>query len=260
MKELEPKLTYKMTIAYDGANYCGWQVQLTGLSIQEVIQNAIEKILHKKITVTGSGRTDTGVHALAQIAHFRLQEPIDPYRFQGSLNALLPKEIRIIKIEHAEKKFHARYSPIGKTYLYHLHLNKVRDPFKRLHSLHVKENIDLNLLEEATKVLIGRHDFTSFTNESHKGSASIDPIRTLKRITIVKEPGGIRLELEADGFLYRMVRNIVGTLLEVAKGKYSIKDLQNMLELKDRTKSGKGAPAHGLFLAEVYYPQNNPVS
>ena len=158
-------------------------------------------------------------------------------------------------IEKAPKNFHARYSPIGKTYFYHLHLDRVQDPFKRLHSLHVKKKIDLDLLREATKVLIGTHDFTSFANENHRGSVSIDPIRTLKRISIVEEIGGIRLELEADGFLYRMVRNIVGTLLEVAKGKYSIEDLQQMLMAKDRAKAGKGAPPHALFLAEVYYPK-----
>jgi len=245
--------TYKMTIAYDGTNYCGWQIQPNGISIQELIQKAMATILRKEITIIASGRTDAGVHALGQIAHFHYTEPLDAYRLQGSLNSLLPVDIRIHNIVEAPANFHAQHSPVGKTYHYNVHLDRVQDPFQRLYCLHVKEKIDLNILREAAKIFVGTHDFTSFANEAYKGSAAKDPVRTLRRLDIIDQPGGIRFELEADGFLYKMVRNIVGTLLECAAGKHSIYQVREMLAAKDRRVSGMAAPPQGLFLVFVDY-------
>lgn len=244
---------YKLIITYDGTDYCGWQIQPNGISIQEIIQEKVSIICREKITVIGSGRTDAGVHALGQTANFHAPEIKDLFRFQGSLNSLLPKDIRILSTEEVTKSFHAQYSPIGKIYHYHLHLDHAIDPFKRLYSLHVKEKINLDILKEAALLFLGTHDFTSFANQAHLGSASRDAIRTIKRLDIVEKPGGICLEFEGDGFLYKMVRNIVGTLLEIAAGKYPMEEIPFMLASKDRKKAGQTAPPHGLFLVKVQY-------
>lgn len=245
---------YKLTIAYDGTAYCGWQVQLNGLSIQEIIQETASKISREKITLIGSGRTDSGVHAIGQTANFHCSSIKDVSRFHKSLNALLPADIRILEMKEVSDHFHAQYSAIGKIYHYHLHLDPVLDPFKRLYRLHVREKINLNILKESVLMFLGTRDFTSFANEAHLGSASRDPIRTLKRLDVIEQAGGIRLEFEGDGFLYKMVRNIVGTLLEVAAGKYSKEELPRILAARDRKLAGQTAPSHGLFLMEVQYP------
>lgn len=245
---------YKLTIAYDGTAYCGWQIQPNGIAIQQLIQEKTSILTRIPTTVIGSGRTDAGVHALGQIAHFHSPELKDLYRFHGSLNALLPPDIRILKVEEAPNSFHAQYSATGKTYHYRLHLDRIPNPFKRLYSLHVKEKIRLDLLKAATLPFLGTHDFTSFANEAHKGSASKDAVRTLHRLDIIEEPGGVRLEFTGDGFLYKMVRNIVGTLLEIAAGKRPPDDIPNILEAKDRAAAGQAAAPHGLVLVKVDYP------
>lgn len=250
----EPSYNYKLTIAYDGTNYCGWQVQPNGISIQEIIQEKASVITREEIIIIGSGRTDAGVHAIGQVANFRTASPLDVFRFQGSLNSLLPQDIRVLKTELVHEKFHAQYSPVGKIYHYHVHLGPVSDPFKRLYSLHLKEKIDLNLLRQAAKMFLGKHDFTAFANQSHLGSAARDPIRTIIRLDVIEEQGGVRLEFEGDGFLYKMVRNIVGTLLEIAAGKYSKEEIAVILASRDRKLAGQAVPPHGLFLVKVLYP------
>lgn len=244
---------YKLHISYDGTNYCGWQVQPNGISIQEVIQEKMAIILRQEVSIIASGRTDAGVHALGQVANFHFHEPIDLYRFHGSINGLLPSDIRINSVTEVPLDFHAQYSPKGKTYHYHLHLDRVQNPFRRLYSLHVRENIDLQALKEAAHFFVGTHDFTSFANEAHLGSASRDPVRTLRRLDVIDQEEGVRLEFEADGFLYKMVRNIVGTLLDIGAGKLAKEDLKMILDAKDRRQAGKAAPPHGLFLVHVDY-------
>lgn len=246
-------INYKITIAYDGTRYSGWQVQPNDLSIQACIERAIEVILRNKTTLIGSGRTDAGVHALAQIANFKCAAALNSYRFLGSLNGLLPKDIRVMDMEEAPLTFHSQYSATGKIYHYHLHLDKILDPFKRLYCYHVHEKIDLPLLQQAAALFVGTHDFTSFANEHHKGTASRDPIRTLLRLDVVPQPGGVRLEFEGDGFLYKMVRNIVGILLEISAGKRDIRDIPLIFEARDRKKAGKAVPPEGLFLVKVKY-------
>lgn len=241
-----------MQIAYDGTHYGGWQAQLNSTSIQTLIQNALETVLRVPISLTGSGRTDAGVHALGQIAHFCFED-LDLYKLIFSLNALLPKDIRIHTIELAPDRFHARYDATGKIYRYHLHLNPVMNPFKKLYTFHVREKIDLSLLQQATQLFIGTHDFTSFTNKPNQGSASNGAIRHLKRVDLVTESEGVYLELEANGFLYKMVRNIVGTLLDVAASRIPLANIPTIFSAKDRKKAGFTAPAQGLFLVKVLY-------
>jgi tRNA pseudouridine38-40 synthase len=247
-------LTYKMTIAYDGTNYSGWQTQLNAVSIQSKIEEAIKTLLRHEVRVIGSGRTDAGVHALNQTAHFHCLDPLDLYRFQRSINGILPQDIRVKSTELVPSTFHAQYSATGKIYHYHLCFEKVQSPFQRLYSYQVREKIDLDSLKAAAQLLVGTHDFTSFANEAHLGSASVNPVRNLVRLDVIMEEDGVRLEFEADGFLYKMVRNLVGTLLEIGAGKYSAAEIPSMFKAKDRTKAGKAAPPHGLFLVKVHYP------
>jgi tRNA pseudouridine38-40 synthase len=245
--------TYKMTIAYDGAAYSGWQIQANGTSIQELIQNALSTALRKPTTLHGSGRTDAGVHARGQVAHFTCTESLALSSLQASLNGLLPKDIRILEIAEASPSFHARYSAKGKIYHYDLHLHPIADPFSKEYRYHVPHPVDLTLLEQAASQCIGTHDFTSFSHEAHLGSAAKNPIRTLHRLTLSPIPQGLRLEFEGDGFLYKMVRNLVGTLLDISCGKISIDELSKIFAARDRRKAGRTAPPHALFLTEVKY-------
>lgn len=244
---------YKLTLAYDGTAYCGWQIQPNGVSIQEVLQKNITILTKQPVHVIGSGRTDAGVHALGQVANFYAEFPLELNRFQYSLNSLLPNDIRANSIEEVSLDFHARYSATVKTYHYHLHLGKIQDPFQRLYSTHIYIPIDTARLKNAARLFIGTHDFSSFANEAHKGSAAHDPIRTLYRLDVIENDQNVRLEFEGDGFLYKMVRNIVGLLLEVASGKRPIEDVTAILAAKDRRAAGQAAPAHGLFLIRVDY-------
>ncbi len=244
---------YKLIIAYDGTAYNGWQIQPHSISVQETIQKALSIFLRQEIHIIGSGRTDTGVHALGQVAHFSISDEVDFFRFIASANALLPADIRIKSIEKVPGDFHAQYSAIGKIYHYHLWLDRVQDPFQRLYSTHIHEKIDLDLLKQAAIQFIGTHNFTSFANSAQCGSAARDPVRTLERLDVVPQQGGVRLEFEADGFLYKMVRNITGTLLEVAKGNMAVETIPHLLEIKDRKKAAQAAPPQGLFLMKVLY-------
>ncbi|MGE0670815.1 MAG: tRNA pseudouridine(38-40) synthase TruA [Parachlamydiales bacterium] len=250
------KNTYKLLIAYDGTHYSGWQVQSNGTSIQELIEKALSTALRAPTPIQGSGRTDAGVHAYGQTAHFTHEHPLDLYKLQGSLNGLLPHDIRICSIEEAPADFHARYSATGKIYHYYLHLDPILDPFFKQYRYHVPHRVDLSLLEKAAAQCVGTHDFTSFSHEAHSGSAAKNPVRTIHRLQIVPIPKGIRLEFEGDGFLYKMVRNLVGTLLDISYGKIPLKSLPEIFAAKDRRKAGRTAPPHGLFLIKVNYPNS----
>lgn len=242
-----------MLISYDGTHFCGWQIQPNGVSVQSKIHDALQISLRRPISIIGSGRTDAGVHALGQVAHFEHDEEIDHRRLLAALNGLLPSTIRVRSIEKADSSFHAQYSAIAKTYHYHLYLDSVMDPFKRLYTYQVRRRLDLALLQQAAEAFTGTHDFTTFANDAHAGSASRDPVRTLKRLDIIPEQGGVRLEFEADGFLYKMVRNIVGTLLEVASKKRPLHEIEQLFAVKDRRRAGKAVPPQGLFLVKVDY-------
>ncbi|MDE3046302.1 MAG: tRNA pseudouridine(38-40) synthase TruA [Verrucomicrobiota bacterium] len=247
------KKRYKLTLSYDGTHYSGWQVQSNGISIQSLVQKSLETALRHPIDLTGSGRTDAGVHARGQTAHFDTSASFPLPRLLLSLNALLPPDIRVLRIDEVSPTFHARYTATGKTYHYHLHLDRIADPFTLPYCFHVYDRLTLEDLRRATPLFLGTRDFTSFANEAHRGSASHDPIRTLRRFDVVEQPGGLRLELEADGFLYKMVRNLVGTLLEVARGKIAPADVEAIFAARDRRRAGPAVPPHALFLMQVNY-------
>jgi tRNA pseudouridine38-40 synthase len=243
-------MRFQLTIAYDGTEYAGWQVQSNALSIQTILQKALQTVLRHPIALTGAGRTDAGVHALGQTAHFDTECAIDPDKFRYSVNAILPDDIRLLAIRTVSDDFHARYSAKGKIYHYHIQTGNILDPTKRLYRTPVYGPFDLPSLRSAARHFIGKHDFTSFANH---GSKAFDSIRTLHRLDIVEEEGHITLEFEGDGFLYKMVRNIVGTLLDVAAGRTSPDDIPDLFNQKNRKKAGFCAAAQGLFLIKVIY-------
>ena len=248
-----PLLKYKLLIAYDGTRYGGWQIQLNSVSIQALIEDALKIALRKETAVHASGRTDAGVHAKGQVAHFVTDAAVDLGLLLRSLNGILPDDIRILRVEEADPNFHARYSAVSKEYHYHIHLDWALDPFKRLYAYHHPYPLDIPLMQEASKAFIGTHDFTSFANEASKGSAAKNPVRTLTRLDFIPEPGSLRLEFEGTGFLYKMVRNITGTLLDVGRKKISPSSISSLFDKKDRRQMSSAAPPQGLFLIKVNY-------
>lgn len=244
---------YKLTIAYDGTPFHGWQVQDNAETIQEFIQRALETILRHPVKIIGSGRTDSGVHALGQVAHFHTETEITLYKVLGSLNGLLPPEIRILNLEEVPASFHSQYSTIGKIYRYEIFLDPVLNPFKRGRAWHIPYKIDVEKMIQASRLFLGTHDFTSFANEAHEGTAAKDPIRTLQRIEFIQQDGALSIEFEGDGFLYKMVRNMVGTLVEIGSGKREPNEINEILEKRDRRAAGASAPPQGLFLVKVIY-------
>jgi tRNA pseudouridine38-40 synthase len=246
---------YFLKIAYDGTHFGGWQIQPNAPTIQEAVQQALRILLKKETPVTGQGRTDSGVHALGQAAHFETAEPLELSRFLRSANALLPPAIRLLEVKPVLEEFHARFSSISKTYHYNLATAEVLLPFDRPYRTHFRALVDRHAMRKAAYLFVGTNDFTSFSNEAHRGSCSHDPIRTLKRVDVIDEPDGLRIELEGDGFLYKMCRNIVGTLLDAGQGKLTCDDVKALFAAKDRKKGSTAAPPQGLFLMHVEYPQ-----
>ncbi len=243
--------TIKLTIEYDGTEYLGWQSQPDGKTIQGVLEETLKQITGEKVHVIGSGRTDAGVHALAQVAHFKTESPIDLNSLQRALNSLLPKDVLIKRAEEVDRDFHAQKKARSKVYEYRILNQPLRSVFHRQYSWHIPQKLDEEAMSKAALFLIGEHDFSSFRSS---GTPTKTPVRTVFRAEWKKDRGGIlRFEIEANGFLKQMVRTIVGTLVEVGKGRISPEDFKEILHSKDRKRAGPTAPPHGLFLKEVKY-------
>lgn len=240
----------KLTIQYDGTNYHGWQRQKNALSIQKIIEDNLGRILNHKVTLYASGRTDAGVHALGQVGNFHTTSKLTPDVIKKALNSMLPQDIVITESVEVEEKFHARYQAKSRVYQYLIWNYKIPSPFFRRYSWFVATKLDLVKMQEAGSLLIGRHDFSSFQGANRTESS---PIRKIIKIEIKNIGRFLIFTIEADSFLRHMVRNIVGTLVEVGKGKLSLDDFKKIIISKDRTKAGPAAPAHGLFLREVKY-------
>ncbi|MCB1180663.1 MAG: tRNA pseudouridine(38-40) synthase TruA [Chlamydiia bacterium] len=243
-------LRYKIEIAYDGTDFSGWQLQPNAISIQGLLEKCAQQILSQHIRIIGSGRTDAGAHALGQIAHFDGKLTMGPERFQAGLNALLPKTIRILKVETTTDDFHAQYSAHSKIYHYRISSEPCDNPFTRRYTYRPRTPIDVDQLQKAIPLFIGTHDFTTFANVGGKVK---NRVRTLFRIDLLKEERVLCLAFEGNGFLYKMVRNIVGTLLEVASGKLALEEIPKLFKAKDRRAAPKGAPACGLTLIRINY-------
>ena len=247
------KYTYKLTIAYDGTDFSGWQIQPKGESIQGLLEQAFQTIMKEPCRVIGSGRTDAGVHALGQVAHVSLKKEVDLQRLKLSLNGILPPSVRVRSVERSINSFHAQLSAKTKEYHYHICLDDVVLPFDRPYVWHLRKKIDISLLKKAATHFVGTHDFAAFANAPGKNSKKPSTVRTITRLDVVETPQGLRLEFEGTGFLYKMVRNITGMLVAVASGRRSLSDIAATLHSKDRKKAERAAPAQGLFLVRVTY-------
>lgn len=247
-------MRYKITVEYDGTNLVGWQKQKDGPSVQEFLERAIEGFSHIKTDVFGAGRTDAGVHALGQVAHFDLDSGLSAFKMQESLNALLRElqaPVGVIDCECVDENFHARFSAKGRGYIYRLlnrrgptplRVNRVwRLPFPVL---------DVEMMRQGAQYLLGNHDFSSFRGA---GCQALSPVKTLDKLDIDEVGDEIVFTVEARSFIYHQVRNMVGTLSQVGSGKLQPEDVKRILEAKDRTKAGISAPACGLYLNKVMY-------
>ena len=250
------KARYLLQIAYDGTPFVGWQRQKNGLAIQQVIEEVLEKILGSKTSLHASGRTDTGVHATGQMAHFDAKQSVITEKLQHALNALLPREIRAVALQEVPTTFHARFDATRKIYHYHLTHGSIKNPLRRLYAAYTHHTLDIAAMREASLYLVGTHDFTSFASARGDGSdAGYDKTRTIYAINLIASEGELRLEFEGSGFLYKMVRNITGALLAVGKGKLTPHSIKTILSAKDRRKAPPAAPACGLHLVKVFYPE-----
>ncbi|MCJ7747069.1 MAG: tRNA pseudouridine(38-40) synthase TruA [Desulfobacterales bacterium] len=241
----------RLLIEYNGTNYQGWQVQPKGPTIQGMVEEKLALITGEAVHLIGSGRTDSGVHAFGQVANFKTKSQLNIHSIQKALNSLLPPDIMIRRAEEVEEGFDARKQSKSKVYEYRILNRELRSAFDHEYAWHIPQKLDFEEMRKATRILIGEHDFSSFRSVG-------SPTRTAIRRVIRAEwkrgrDGFIRFEVEANGFLKQMVRAMVGTLVEVGKGKIDSEEFRKILDSRNRKEAGPTAPAHGLFLKEVKY-------
>jgi tRNA pseudouridine38-40 synthase len=260
----------KLTVAYDGCVYAGWQVQPDKPTVQGTFEATWQRLTQESVRVSAAGRTDAGVHALGQVVGLSTQTRLSNDDLHRGLNALLPNDIAVCTVEDAADNFHATYDAIGKRYRYHIHNSRSPSVFDRNYSWHYPQPLDAVAMHAAAQALVGRHDFSSFETA---GSPRPDSIRTIHGLKVVRSPAGellgnsstsipgklsfipqhIAIDVAGDGFLYNMVRTIVGTLIEVGVGKQPTIWPAEVLAAQDRRRAGQTAPPHGLFLVKVDY-------
>jgi len=244
--------TLRLTLAYDGTNYVGWQRQANGLSIQQTIEEAFAPLVgsSEPPTVAGAGRTDAGVHALGQVASATLDIDLAASAIHRALNVRLPADVRVIGVVDATPGFHAQFHATGKTYRYRIATTPVLSPFDRWFVWHVPALTGIGRMRDAAAALVGRHDFASF---QAGGGFVRETTRTLTRVELRETAGELQIEIDGDGFLRHMVRAIVGTLVEIGAGNRPVDDLLRVLAARDRRAAGLTAPASGLTLVSVRY-------
>lgn len=245
---------FKLTIAYDGTGYEGWQVQQTGTGVQEKVEEALARLFPSRPRLHSSSRTDTGVHALGMVAHFEVtpaEDRMTTRRLTLALNAWLPADIRVVSTARAAKKFHARFDAAGKQYRYFIWNHATMNPLMRHRAWHVPRRIDLAALRDAARLFVGKHDFKSFA--ANTGYERTSTVRTVTRCDVRRSGCLITVVIEGDGFLYRMCRGIVGTMVQAGQGRFKPDAIKRMLAQKDRRAGGVSAPAEGLVLWKVCY-------
>lgn len=242
-------MRYFITLSYDGTRYHGWQIQPNGDSVQEQLQEALSTLLRQPVEVVGAGRTDTGVHARMMVAHFDWDEPLDGGQLAYKLNKLLPPDIAVQDVRQVSEDMHARFSATSRTYHYYIHTCK--NPFLQAYSWQVPFRLDFGKMNEAAKVLLEYKDFTSFSKVNTDVKTNICDIKEAFWEEVAG--GQWRFTITANRFLRNMVRAIVGTLVEVGRGKISIEDVRRIIEAKDRCSAGESVPGKGLFLVEIQY-------
>lgn len=240
----------KLVMEYDGTGFAGFQVQPSGRTVQGVLLEALERLTGEPVKVIGAGRTDAGVHARGQVANFQTESGIPGERFAPALNGCLPGDLRILESCEAPPGFHARYSATRKTYEYLIYRRTKGAVMHRDHALVLTEALDLDAMRGAAAYLVGSHRFKSFCAS---GSGVKRFVRSVEKLTIEAQGEWLKFTVTADGFLYHMVRNIVGTLLLVGEGKISPEEVKIILESEDRRRAGPTAPAQGLYLVRVEY-------
>jgi tRNA pseudouridine38-40 synthase len=253
-RKADGTIKFRLLIAYDGTAYEGWQVQKIGLGVQQRVEEALKKLFPSAGRVHGSSRTDTGVHALGMVAHFEIPKhefKMTVRKLALALNAFLPEDIRVMSAARAPADFHARFNAKGKQYRYFLWNHTAMNPLLRAQAWHVPSALDLAAMRRAAKTFVGKHDFKSFAaNRSYEMESTV---RTVTRCEVQRRGSLFTFVIEGDGFLYKMCRGIVGTIVQVGKGKFRPEDVKVMLDARDRRMAGMTAPAHGLVLWKVFY-------
>lgn len=241
----------KMIIEYDGSRYLGWQrLGDSDKTIQGKLESVISAMLDTPTEIIGSGRTDAGAHAMGQVANFRTDSTISIDEMHRYINHYLPQDIVVKDIEEVEERFHSRYNVKGKKYVYYIWNHWIPSAFDRKYSYHYEDQLDINKMNVAADKLIGTHDFINFSSLKKSKKSTL---RTIEKISIVKEGNMIKFSFIGNGFLYNMIRIIMGTLLEIGSGKKGSSYIDEIFEGKSREIAGTTAPAQGLFLEEVYY-------
>ncbi len=253
MRVFNEKLTRNilLVISYDGTRYSGWQVQKNAITVQKMFQIALKNVLNENVDIKGCSRTDSKVHANMYCVSFKTSSKIGLNNIVYAMNRYLPDDICVKKSFEVDEKFHARYSCIGKEYIYKIWNHKIRNPFMNSYALHYWYNLDCELLNSARNYFIGSHDFTSFATLDNRKIQNMT--RKVYDFSVIKQNNLVEIKISADGFLYNMVRIIVGTLLRIAQNKIKVKDIPEIINKKDRSCAGPTAPPHGLYLNKVYY-------
>jgi len=244
----------KLTIEYEGTRYLGWQRQPQGMTVQEALENALAKITGVHTPVIGASRTDAGVHARGQVANFHTESTLAVERLRGALNALLPRDIVVLDAEDAPDGFNSRFYAISKRYRYTIWNHWIRPAIDRGFCWHVRWELDSGLAQEAARALVGRRDFACFESSNAQSDTTVREVARAAWQPV--GPHRIHFEIEANAFLYNMVRAIVGTLTEIARGKMPVERMREIIASRDRRLAGRTAPAQGLCLMEVRYPDN----
>lgn len=244
-------IRYKCIISYDGSGFSGYQVQPKKRTVQSVIEAVLTK-MHKgsSVKISASGRTDAGVHAKGQVIHFESPLSLPVEKWEVALNSMLPEDISVLSVEKADPGFHARFDATGKEYRYYLNQSTKRDPFQRNYAFHYPYPLNLEAMRKASAYLLGTHDFSSFCSARTEVE---DKVRTIETIEILQSEERISFHFIGNGFLYNMVRILVGTLIEVGSGKRQPEEIVEILEKRDRRYAGKTAPGQGLYLWQVFY-------
>lgn len=240
-----------ITMMYDGSHFHGWQIQDNAITVQEVFQEALFKVIGEKADIKGCSRTDAGVHANMYCVSFHTEHSIPCVRLVSALNRYLPKSVAVTNAEEVADDFHARYSCKGKEYIYKIWNDEIRNPFLDGYTFHYWYRLDVDLMNRAAKHFLGKHDFTSFCTLDNREKG--DFTRTVSNISVTRDGAMVTVTIEADGFLYNMVRIIVGTLLRVAQGKILPEQIPDIINALDRSKAGPTAQPEGLYLNKVKY-------
>ena len=242
---------YKIQLEYDGTSFVGWQFQKNGLSIQEVLQKAIFNFSKEKVLVTGAGRTDSGVHALGQVAHFDLKKNIEKRKILSAINKHIDnKPITVLKINKANKKFHARFDAKKRTYQYIIINRQSPLALQKNKAWHIRKKLDINNMKKGAKLLLGTHDFSTFRSSS---CGAKSPVKTMEKISIKKNMNTITLKFISKSFLQQQVRSMVGCIKYLGEGKWNISNFNKSFKSKNRLKCAPPAPACGLYLSKIIY-------